>query len=89
MSVHEFVASMPVGNGEVEVTIAFDYTPPSRAVYDGPMMGPAEDARLDFLTCYVKGDNPMPLPIQALADEWAEEYLNEDGRDRALDVIGD
>jgi len=89
MSVYEIVASMPVGNGEVELTIAFEYSPPTRAVYDGPMMGPAEDARVDFLTCYMKKDITMPLPLQALADEWAEDYILNDGRDKALDAVVD
>lgn len=88
MSTYELVASMPVGDGEVEITIAFDYTPSRPAIYSGPMMSPSEDARLEFLTCYIKGDNPMPLPMQIVADEWAEDYLDNDGRDRALDVVG-
>jgi len=88
MSKHEVETVLPVGSDGVFLIVAFDYSPPTRAVYSGPMTGPAEDARLEYLTCWLKSRDTMPLVIQTEADKWAEEWLADEGRDRAIRAVG-
>jgi len=88
MSKHEVETVLPVGSDGVFLIVAFEYSPPTPAVYSGPMTAPAEGSRLEYLTCRLKSGDTMPLVIQAEADKWAEEWLADEGRDRAIGEAG-
>ena len=73
---------------EVEVTITFDFYRPQPARRDGPLAGPAEEARVEFVSAKLtegdinEGDAFDDLRRQSLA-QWAEDWLG-DNEDEAI-----
>ena len=71
--------SAPEGGPEVDIT--FDYSEPTRSVWQGPRAAPAEPQHIEFVSAVYTHDNS---PLTGDHEEWAIDWLA-DHEDEAAD----
>ncbi len=90
MSRHTIRAEVDVGETCVKLDIEFQYHPgtPQRGPSYASGGEPAEGPELEFLhATLIDGDGLDPSPAQL--QEWAEDWLDEEGFDAACDLACD
>lgn len=87
---HTLTFYFPFGLSEVDVEVAYNYTPgrPARGPSYASGGEPADPPEIEFISAVLKGAK-LDKALQDKLNEWAEDLLAGDGWDDAVDYAED